>query len=99
MATIARYVVGADLGRKTNRTAVAVLEWRREAGERNPVDNSHAVNESYRGTHVQRMAPGVLYLDAAARVGQSVSWLKRRGDERVNMVVDETGLGRPVLEA
>lgn len=79
------YVIGLDLGQTTDFTAVAVLE-------RPPADNDDPV---YALRHLQRFALGTPYTEIVPAVVRLADTGRLRGSP---LVVDQTGVGRPVVD-
>jgi hypothetical protein len=78
------YVVGLDLGQTTDFTAIAVLE------------RSVRDDAIYRLRHLQRVHLGTSYTSIIDLVAKLLSTAPLRGCS--TLVVDETGLGRPVVD-
>src|SRR5215218_9893352 len=83
------FVLGLDLAQASDYTALAVLEqtWPEPDG----------TTARYDVRHLERMPLGTSYLEVVARVGQRVRALTAL-DASVTLVVDQTGVGRPVVD-
>jgi hypothetical protein len=81
-----RVVMGVDLGQARDPTAVCVMhrEWRSDNPKR-PI---------YRVAHLERLKLGLSYLQICARVKSLVERLPRSAE----LVIDATGVGRPVFD-
>jgi hypothetical protein len=84
-----QYFVGLDLGQTTDYSALAVLERAAEA----PADGSDPV---YALRHLQRFALGTPYTAMVASVAALLASPPFPGDTW--LLVDQTGVGRPVVE-
>jgi len=85
------YVTGLDLGLSQDATAVAVLE---QTGVRDP-DDPRRQTAHYAVRHLERFPPGTPYTDVSVRLGQMFA-APELAD--TTLVVDQTGVGRPVVE-
>ncbi len=85
------YLAGLDLGRPYEFTALAVLE-RTEVPA--PNDSSHMVRH-YAVRHLERLPPATPYPEVFARLTAVFAAEPLRGNR---LVVDYTGVGRPVLD-
>ena len=107
---IGRYYVGVDLGQARDPSALAVLEYAEITGTvRNPVTFGFEVKERLALRQVERMRLGIEFSEVVARVSQVVRYLNGAPPPArtvewfikpppVTVVVDATGLGRPVVE-
>ena len=83
------FLLGLDLGQAGDYTALAILEqsW--------PEDGSTTARYDVR--HLERMPLGTSYPEVVAQVAQRVRAL-RELDASITLVVDQTGVGRPVVD-
>jgi hypothetical protein len=83
------FILGLDLGQAGDYTALAVLEqtW--------PEPDDTTTHYDVR--HLERMPLGTSYPEVVARVGQRVQALTAL-DASATLVVDQTGVGRPVVD-
>ena len=86
-----RYFSGLDLGRASEFTALAVLE---QTQEPDPEQGGRAVRH-YAVRHLERFALGTPYADIFSRV-KTLFAEPRLG--RSALVVDSTGVGKPVVD-
>ena len=84
------FIVGLDLGQAGDYTALAVLE--KAWPERNGTRTAH-----YAVRHLERVPLGTSYPAVVGRVGERVRAL-RDLDVSLALVVDQTGVGRPVVD-
>lgn len=89
-----RYCVGIDMGKRKDRTAIAVVEipYRRPN-----------VARSYFVKYLQRLEPGLLYTDVAAKAKRLDEQLRADATKRglwcrVTYILDSTGVGEGVSE-
>jgi len=85
-----RYHVGVDLGQSIDSTAISVVEHER-------LDSIQGYQQdTYRLRHLERIPLGTSYPQQAAHVHRLMSTapLKERG----TLIVDQTGVGRPVVD-
>src|SRR5215210_417342 len=84
------FILGLDLGQAWDYTALAVLEqtWHEIEG---------VPTTRYDVRHLERMPLGTPYPEVVKQVGQRVNAL-RGLDASVTLVVDQTGVGRPVVD-
>jgi hypothetical protein len=94
MAT--KYMVGLDLGRVRDYTAIAVLEKTELMGDWDPVMYARRKSTILRVRHLERVAIGTPYTEQVQRVRKVV----RSGDlaGQCRLVADATGVGGPVIE-
>lgn len=91
------YVLGLDLGKQRDYTAIAVLERRVElTGEIDWATYARARKVWWDVVHLERLPLGTAYVDVARRVGQLTRSGELRGQVRV--VMDATGVGSAVVE-
>ena len=81
------YVVGLDLGKQTDPSALALLRWRHGAD----------AHPKYEVPTLKRWPLGTPYLDIAADVGTFLA-ARPLKDDPAMLVVDATGVGTPVVE-
>src|SRR5215216_2314625 len=84
------FIVGLDLAQASDYTALAVLEqtWPEIDG---------IPTTRYDVRHLERMPLGTSYPDVVKQVSQRVHAL-RELDASITLVVDQTGVGRPVVD-
>ena len=107
------YLVGVDLGQANDYTAIAVLHrTERPTGRTEErlqnwltgAKSKRAVRESaYEARHLERMPLGTPYPKQVERVTRIMHDLQYRDDvlagrSSVRLVVDQTGVGRPVID-
>jgi hypothetical protein len=80
-----KFVVGIDLGQVTDFTAIVVLEV------------THGPSPTYDCPHLERVALGTPYPVQVDRIVELIADLREMGEVRV--LVDATGVGRPVVDA
>jgi hypothetical protein len=85
------YIAGLDLGRPHEFTALSVLE----RTEMPHPDNPERRVRHYAVRHLERLPPGTPYPEVFARLAAVFAAPSLRGSK---LVVDYTGVGRPVLE-
>jgi hypothetical protein len=107
---VIEYFVGVDLGQVHDFTAVCVLEAERAWSGFNsigrPVDTPIPAQEQRRRiSHLERLPLGMSYPAMVERISQLLQNLPRAGRgyyepgiADVNLVVDQTGVGRPVID-
>jgi hypothetical protein len=83
------FILGLDLGQAGDYTALAVLEqtW----------PESDDTTTHYDVRHLERMPLGTSYPEVVKLVGQRVHVLAEQ-DASLTLVVDQTGVGRPVVD-
>jgi hypothetical protein len=96
--------LGVDVGQVNDPTALLVLERRREwiAAAFDPATGlaAHWTPAVYSVSFLQRLPLGTSYPAVASRVGSVVASLKARPDASfAEVVVDVTGVGRPILQS
>jgi hypothetical protein len=95
-----RVVVGIDIGQQRDPTAIAVAEYLKRPREDRPERDEWY----FPIRHLERLPLGTDYPVVAARVVEVVANIQeraRRHEEstpRINVVVDATGVGRPVVD-
>jgi hypothetical protein len=102
-----RFVVGLDLGQSTDPTAIAVLEKKigvldfRNAYDRhcNIAGPPQKPDERIEVRHLERLPLGLTYPTIVSRVGELLGRVPLCGGDNqkpAELVIDETGVGRPV---
>lgn len=106
------FIIGLDLGQTTDYTAITVLEklgedtGEKKTGWPSPLVNGvplqppieHPVyRKHYHVRHLERLPLGTSYPAQVARVKVLFDSLVR-GEKKPNLVVDQTGVGRPVID-
>jgi hypothetical protein len=88
--------VGVDLGQSRDFTAIAVLERAELVGDWDPVMYARRKTIALRLRHLERVPLGTPYTDVVDRVVV----VTRSGElaERCHLIVDATGVGRPVMD-
>ena len=90
------FFTGLDVGQSQDPTALAVVEWAEEAGEWDPATWAYRKMTALRLRYLERLPLGTPYpelVDRAILVACSESIRERR-----HLVVDATGVGRPVVD-
>jgi hypothetical protein len=87
------WFVGLDVGQSVDPSALVVVERAECAGEFDGAMYAYPKEGELRVVHAERAPLGTSY----AAVVERVEWLTRRL-ERCQVVVDATGVGRPVVE-
>jgi hypothetical protein len=90
------YFVGLDLGQSMDFTAIAVLERVELTGEWDAVAFAHRKTAALRLRYLERVALGTPYPEVVERVRQVVRSPELEG--RCQLMVDATGVGRPVTD-
>lgn len=90
------YFVGLDLGQSRDHTAIAVVERAELKGEWDPMVFAWRKLAALRLRYLERMPLGVPYPQMVDRVRQVVQHRDLAG--RCTLVVDSTGVGRPVVD-
>ena len=91
------FVAGVDLGMRRDPSAIAVIERCREVYDvRNPVTWDFLSETRTVLTHVERVPLGTPYAEVAERVWSVLD--TGSGQWPATLVVDETGVGAPVVE-
>lgn len=93
---MARYFVGLDLGQSRDYTAIAAVERAEETGAWDPLLYAHRRKTVLRVRHLERVPLGTSYPDIVERVRDVVRSPDLAGD--CHLVVDATGVGRPVVD-
>jgi hypothetical protein len=93
---IGEYFIGLDLGQSQDFTAVAVLERTERKGDWDPVVFAWRKEADLRLRHVERMALGTPYPEVVERVRALTHARELAG--RCRLMVDATGVGRPVVD-
>ncbi len=97
------WIVSVDLGQARDFTAISVLErtTKTEPGKRDPL-TWQPVQQAYLDVvHIERMPLGTSYPQVVERVKDIVETLALKSYSyagRVRLVVDATGVGRPVMD-
>lgn len=98
--TAPAFIVGIDLGQAFDYTAVCVLQQDSvlEDGPR-----GRSVTRRYQARHLERFTLGTSYPAQAERIGAIVARIRelaglRSGSPLLRLVVDQTGVGRPVVD-
>jgi hypothetical protein len=94
MAT--NYFVGVDLGQSRDFTAIAVVERQELAGELSPATYACETKRALRLRFLERVELGTPYPDVVERVAKITRSRDLAG--RCQLVVDGTGVGRPVVD-
>ena len=91
------FVAGVDLGMRRDPSAIAVIERRRSVYDvRDPVTWDFLSETRNVLTHVERVPLGTPYAEVAERVWSVLDFGAGRWPG--TLVVDETGVGAPVVE-
>lgn len=90
------YFVGVDLGQARDFTVVAAVERAELVGERDPVTCAYWKYAELRLRYLERMPLGTSYPKVAERVVKITQSAAMAG--RCSLVVDATGVGRPVVD-
>lgn len=104
-STPAEYIIGVDLGQAQDYTAICVLQ----RDTRRDTTRQPATSESvYQVRHLERLPLGTPYPQQVERVGQVLERVKHQQDFEhtwprpkpgtPRLVVDQTGVGRPVVD-
>jgi hypothetical protein len=90
------YFVGVDLGQSQDFTAIAVLERTELKGDWDPAAFAHRKLVKLRLRYLERPSLGTPYTEVVQRVVQ----VTRSADlaKRCHLIVDGTGVGRPVVD-
>lgn len=81
-----RFILGVDLAQSRDYTALTVLE------------QTSVTPYSYAARHLERLAIGTPYPAQVARIKQLHDRLKTDTGKTPDLVVDQTGVGRPVVD-
>ncbi len=92
----ANYFVGVDLGQCRDFTAIAVVERAELAGEWSAVTFACVKRVALRLRFLERVELGTPYPDVVERVAKVTRSRELAG--RCQLVVDGTGVGRPVVD-
>jgi len=90
------YFIGVDLGQSEDYTALAVVERRETAGEFDGALWAHRRVETLWLRHLERVQLGTSYPDVVERLVRVAQTEPLAG--QCTMVVDATGVGRPVVD-
>jgi len=90
------YFVGVDLGQSRDFTAIAVVERQELAGEFDPATYTCPRTTALRLRFLERVELGTTYPDVVERVVQVTRSRDLAG--RCHLIVDGTGVGRPVVD-
>src|SRR5437016_708443 len=90
------WTIGLDLGQVRDPSAIAVLERAEEAGEWDPVTMVWRKEVALRLRYLERVPLGRPYAEVVERVRGITGSAELVG--RCRLVVDATGVGRPVVE-
>ena len=111
---MAAFIIGLSIGTSQTTTALCVLEQRgRDTGEKEtyglpgpanwndqptiPAPTRAVYEHSYAVRHLERLGAGTPYPEQVSQTRELVNRLKERNG-RVSLVLDQTGVGRPVTE-
>lgn len=107
------YLIGVDLGQTNDYTAVAVMQrGERDSGYKRTrltnwytgnLNTSPVMEGVYEVRHLERLPLGTPYPEQVERVSEIVAAVNaleelRRRDRKARLVVDQTGVGRPVVD-
>lgn len=90
------YFIGVDLGQSADYTALSIVERHEEAGEFDWGKYAHRKVVTLRLRHLERVKLGTSYPEVVERLVEVAQSEKLQG--RCTMVVDGTGVGRPVVD-
>jgi hypothetical protein len=99
-----RYVVGVDLGQSADPTAIAILHWKtvpQNSWTHDNFEHRQDAKESLEVRHLQRLPLGLAYPEQVQHVADMLARAPLCGDGEsrpAELVVDETGVGRPVSD-
>jgi Terminase RNaseH-like domain len=82
------YVIGADLGQSKDPTAIAVIQRVKMQGD----------DAIYRVGHIERLPLHTTYPAVVTYVGRLINRLSWHQEYEPELVIDFTGVGRPVFE-
>ena len=89
METVA--VIGIDIGKMRDPTAIAVAEAeRREVGSR--------IETHFNVRHLERLPLGTPYPQVVERIARITDQVRARTGERPAVFVDSTGVGQPIVD-
>jgi len=94
--TMGHYFIGLDLGQSQDFTAVAILERAEVKGEWDAALFTHRKMTSLRLRYLERIPLGTPYPDVVERVREVAGLRDLRGN--CHLMVDATGVGRPVVD-
>lgn len=94
------YIVGVDLGQAFDHTAVCVLQ---QDSKLEPGPRGETITCRYQARHLERFTLGTPYPAQVERIGAIVAHIGkvaglRSGSTLLRLVVDQTGVGRPVVD-
>ena len=100
------YIVGVDLGQAYDFTALAVLErGQRPTGRHKKITNAYGgvrypqvFESTYDVRHLARLPRGTPYPQQVERVTRLTEHVRRATGSEPRLVVDQTGVGRPVVD-
>ena len=84
---LANFFIGVDLGQSRDPTAITVVQY---------VPGNSVSEAIYRVGHIERLPLGTPYLGVIGHVGRLMARLP--GGKTPELVIDFTGVGRPVFE-
>lgn len=91
------YFIGVDLGQAQDYTAISVLEQAHRPTERDAAKSE----TTYQVRHLERLPLGTAYpvqVNRVLEVVQQVKTIQGNADREPALVVDQTGVGRPVVD-
>lgn len=89
------YIIGVDLGQAHDYTAISVLQKNMKPRQR----DASKTESHYQVRHLERLQLGTPYPDQVTRVLAVVEQVKTlQPDDSPTIVVDQTGVGRPVVD-
>ena len=91
-----QYFIGLDLGQSRDFTAIAILERAELTGAWDAEEFAHRKMAALRLRYLERIPLGTTYPDVVERVRQVTRSAELR--ERCYLMVDATGVGRPVVD-
>ena len=93
------YLVSVDLGQSQDPTAIIVAQRVEQLeGEYDRKRGRWPTTSRYEVPHIDRPPLGTGYPVIVERVAGLLDRLKRKSPDRVTLIVDSTGVGRPVVE-
>ena len=100
------YILGIDLGQAHDFTALTVLErGQRPTGRHKTITTASGamryppeLEATYQVRHLERLSRGTPYPQQVERVTRLVEQTRRTVGTEPRMVVDQTGVGRPVVD-
>jgi hypothetical protein len=90
------YFTGLDVGQTRDPSALAVVEWAEQAGGWDAVQYAHQKTTSLRLRYLERIELGTPYPELVERAGRVAC--SRAMEGRRHLVVDATGVGRPIVD-